>query len=412
MGRHREISKLKLPDSISDIEIEEQEINKSPRSTVHFARLPAYKLPLIVKRYDTKELDGDEPQEYNIVRNLGRHPMIVRYFGIRKDEQYMEVVMERGVLDLWQVLNPEHNKRDKICAKRFTRVGRDYNNLQPVRYIKERYVRRWFGKIVEAIVYCHKGGVFHRDIRLANIVLFPCCSTMWSGTEWNLSKCRCDRKMVPKLIDFDLAIHREGKNKPYFDGYLRGNIFYIAPEIWLYQRKEKARPYKDAPVDVWALGVLLFAMLAGRLPFYEKPSDDSDTSSIEEEEGGEEGGEKGGEEVGEKGGEEGGKEREREDIVEKTKGESDNDWIDKDCHLEKYIGNDWKRKDIHATVHTIVNIQYTFPTWFSMPIRQLLSGIFVKNPSDRSTLLHILNSEWMKGSKRKENGKREKNKTK
>jgi 5'-AMP-activated protein kinase catalytic alpha subunit len=81
--------------------------------------------------------------------------------------------------------------------------------------------------------------VVHRDIKLENILL--------------------DSNRAMKLIDFGLAaFYAPGKK-------LRvhcGSPSYAAPEI--VARKQ----YEGPPVDVWSLGVVLFAMLAGFLPFH------------------------------------------------------------------------------------------------------------------------------------------------
>lgn len=81
--------------------------------------------------------------------------------------------------------------------------------------------------------------VVHRDIKLENILL--------------------DSNRSMKLIDFGLAaFYAPGKK-------LRvhcGSPSYAAPEI------VARKMYEGPPVDVWSLGVVLFAMLAGFLPFH------------------------------------------------------------------------------------------------------------------------------------------------
>lgn len=81
--------------------------------------------------------------------------------------------------------------------------------------------------------------VVHRDIKLENILL--------------------DSNRSMKLIDFGLAaFYAPGKK-------LRvhcGSPSYAAPEI------VARKLYEGPPVDVWSLGVVLFAMLAGFLPFH------------------------------------------------------------------------------------------------------------------------------------------------
>jgi len=94
-------------------------------------------------------------------------------------------------------------------------------------------------QIVAGLQYCHSREVVHRDVKLENILL---------GADGNM-----------KIIDFGLsAFFIPGKR-------LRvhcGSPSYAAPEI--VSRKQ----YDGPPVDVWSLGVVLFACLAGHLPFH------------------------------------------------------------------------------------------------------------------------------------------------
>ncbi|PRP89271.1 hypothetical protein PROFUN_02145 [Planoprotostelium fungivorum] len=93
-------------------------------------------------------------------------------------------------------------------------------------------------QIASAIKYMHENGFVHRDIKLENIVVSK------DGT--------C------KLIDFGMAAEWNEKKA------LKtpcGSIFYAAPELML------GREYLGPKTDVWALGVLLYCMLTGSIPW-------------------------------------------------------------------------------------------------------------------------------------------------
>ncbi len=96
-----------------------------------------------------------------------------------------------------------------------------------------------FKQVVSALYYCHQRNVTHRDIKLENILLN-------------------EAKTQVKLIDFGFStcIPNDKKIKLFC-----GTPSYMAPEI--VSKKEYCGP----PADVWALGVLLFALLCGRFPF-------------------------------------------------------------------------------------------------------------------------------------------------
>ena len=93
--------------------------------------------------------------------------------------------------------------------------------------------------------YCHNKCIAHRDIKLENILL---------DDDNNL-----------KIIDFGFStcIPNDKKVKMFC-----GTPSYMAPEI--VSKKEYCGP----PADIWALGVLLFALLCGTFPF--KGSNDKD----------------------------------------------------------------------------------------------------------------------------------------
>jgi tetratricopeptide (TPR) repeat protein len=89
-------------------------------------------------------------------------------------------------------------------------------------------------QVARGLAYAHAHGVFHRDLKPANVFL-------------------CDGGLV-KILDFGLA-HAFGQ--PRVDG---GTPAYMAPEQW------RSAP-EDERTDVFALGVMLYRMLAGEVPF-------------------------------------------------------------------------------------------------------------------------------------------------
>lgn len=94
-------------------------------------------------------------------------------------------------------------------------------------------------QVVVGLVYCHQQEVVHRDIKLENILL--------------------DSQHGMKIIDFGLAAFLTPGKKLHVHC---GSPSYAAPEI--VGRKH----YDGPPVDVWSLGVVLFAMVCGYLPFH------------------------------------------------------------------------------------------------------------------------------------------------
>lgn len=88
------------------------------------------------------------------------------------------------------------------------------------------------------IEYCHKEGIVHRDLKPENILL--------------------DENNNIKIADFGLANFLEDGN---FLDTSCGSPNYAAPEVI------SGRMYAGPEVDIWSCGVILYALLCGRLPF-------------------------------------------------------------------------------------------------------------------------------------------------
>ena len=100
--------------------------------------------------------------------------------------------------------------------------------------LHEREVQVVIRQLASAVACCHAHGVVHCDIKLENVLL--------------------NSRLQLKLVDFGLA--KQGSHS--FSG---GTLLYIAPE--LLEQHSSAGP----PADVWAMGVLVYALLTGCFPF-------------------------------------------------------------------------------------------------------------------------------------------------
>ncbi|KAL6708748.1 hypothetical protein ACN47E_002444 [Coniothyrium glycines] len=114
-----------------------------------------------------------------------------------------------------------------------------YHYLSQHGRLEPAKVQRIFTQLVGAVSYVHNKSCVHRDLKLENILL--------------------DKHGDVKLVDFGFTREYEGKSN-----YLQtwcGTICYSAPEML------KGEKYAGEKVDVWSLGIILYALLVGELPF-------------------------------------------------------------------------------------------------------------------------------------------------
>ncbi|KAI1166887.1 hypothetical protein F5B18DRAFT_604613 [Nemania serpens] len=117
--------------------------------------------------------------------------------------------------------------------------------------LTEPEVRFYSIQIAGAIKYMHAKGVIHRDLKMGNIFL--------------------DKNMNAKIGDFGLAaLLVTGKDMQTIRRTtLCGTPNYIAPEIL-----EKGKKGHDHMVDIWSLGIIMFAMLTSKPPFQSSTTDE------------------------------------------------------------------------------------------------------------------------------------------
>lgn len=110
--------------------------------------------------------------------------------------------------------------------------------------LKEDVARKYFQQLISAVDYCHSRGVSHRDLKPENLLL--------------------DENEDLKVSDFGLsALPEQLRN----DGLLHtqcGTPAYVAPEVL------RKKGYDGSKADIWSCGVILYALLAGFLPFQEE----------------------------------------------------------------------------------------------------------------------------------------------
>uniref|UniRef100_A0A8D0F100 non-specific serine/threonine protein kinase n=1 Tax=Strix occidentalis caurina TaxID=311401 RepID=A0A8D0F100_STROC len=178
-----------------------------------------------------------------------RSGKLVAIKSIRKDKikDEQDLVHIRREIEIMSSLNHPHiiavhevfeNSSKIVIVMEYASKGDLYDYISERQRLTEQEARHFFRQVVSAIYYCHKNGIVHRDLKLENILL--------------------DANGNIKIADFGLSnVYQQDKLLQTYCG----SPLYASPEII------NGRPYKGPEVDSWSLGVLLYILVHGTMPF-------------------------------------------------------------------------------------------------------------------------------------------------
>ncbi len=155
------------------------------------------------------------PRELEIWPKL-KHPHIVRLFDHFRDERREYMILE------------------------FAPRGDVLRYIQNHGAMKESSARKWTLQLCDAVRYMHKRDIAHRDLKLENLLI--------------------DAYGNIKLCDFGFV---KSNSSAELSNTYCGSKSYAAPEIL------QGRPYPPQKADIWALGVILYIIVTGKMPFDE-----------------------------------------------------------------------------------------------------------------------------------------------
>uniref|UniRef100_A0A452GMI3 Serine/threonine-protein kinase MARK1 n=1 Tax=Gopherus agassizii TaxID=38772 RepID=A0A452GMI3_9SAUR len=192
-------------------------IGKGNFAKVKLARHVLTGREVAVKIIDKTQLNPTSLQklfrEVRIMKILN-HPSIVKLFEVIETEKTLYLVME------------------------YASGGEVFDYLVAHGRMKEKEARAKFRQIVSAVQYCHQKYIVHRDLKAENLLL--------------------DADMNIKIADFGFSNEFTIGNK--LDTFC-GSPPYAAPELF------QGKKYDGPEVDVWSLGVILYTLVSGSLPF-------------------------------------------------------------------------------------------------------------------------------------------------
>nr|KAJ3419811.1 MAP/microtubule affinity-regulating kinase 3 [Polyrhizophydium stewartii] len=152
-----------------------------------------------------------------------------------REVRIMKLLNHKNIVRLYEVIDTPD---ELYLIMEYVSGGEIFDYLVAHGRMKEKEARKHFRDIVSALAYCHSMHIIHRDLKAENLLL--------------------DENMNVKVADF-------GFSNQYSPGQRLntwcGSPPYAAPE--LFQGKE----YVGPEVDVWSMGVVLYVLVCGSLPF-------------------------------------------------------------------------------------------------------------------------------------------------
>ncbi|KAJ1368482.1 hypothetical protein KIN20_029617 [Parelaphostrongylus tenuis] len=160
--------------------------------------------------------------EVEILRQLSEHPSIITIHGFYTTPSFLFAVFE-------------------MAPK-----GELFDQLNSTVTVSEKKARRLMRQLFDGVAFMHSRNIVHRDLKLENIL------------------CIDDERIV--ISDFGFATYlKKGETLR----ELCGTPGYLSPEMLKCQMYEDLPGYSH-PVDEWALGVIMYTLLAGYAPFYHR----------------------------------------------------------------------------------------------------------------------------------------------
>ncbi|XP_066542344.1 serine/threonine-protein kinase SIK1 isoform X2 [Hoplias malabaricus] len=154
---------------------------------------------------------------------------------IYREVQIMKLLNHPHIIKLYQVME---TKDMLYIVTEYAKNGEMFDYLTSNGRMTEAEARKKFWQILTAVDYCHRHHIVHRDLKTENLLL--------------------DANMNIKLADFGFGnFYKAGEPLSTWCG----SPPYAAPEVF------EGKEYEGPQLDIWSLGVVLYVLVCGSLPF-------------------------------------------------------------------------------------------------------------------------------------------------
>ncbi|XP_029628140.1 serine/threonine-protein kinase SIK2 [Salmo trutta] len=195
----------------------ERTLGKGNFAVVKLARHRITKTEVAIKIIDKSQLDA------------------VNLEKIYREVQIMKMLDHPHIIKLYQVME---TKNMLYLVTEFAKNGEIFDYLAKHGRLSELEARRKFWQILSAVEYCHNRNIVHRDLKAENLLL--------------------DGHMNIKIADFGFGnFFQPGEPLATWCG----SPPYAAPEVF------EGQQYEGPQLDIWSMGVVLYVLVCGALPF-------------------------------------------------------------------------------------------------------------------------------------------------
>ena len=168
---------------------------------------------------------------------------------IKREIKILQMMDHPNIIKTYKI---SENAKNYYIIMEYCDGGELFNYIVEKEKLDENEASMFFYQLISALEYIHSLGITHRDLKPENLLLV-------------------NNKLI-KIIDFGLS--------NYFNGEKQletpcGSPSYASPEII------KGEAYNGFNIDIWASGIILFAMLCGYLPFDDDEEEEDDDDDEE-----------------------------------------------------------------------------------------------------------------------------------